>query len=320
MALNTKFTRANLRDIVRREIADTGTRWWTDAELNRYVASWQDRVQDEQELVWGSATITATGTTTYTYTDIATDVLRPDTVYINNMALFPKSPDEMEHVNTEWRAVETNTRPIVLIPENPNAFSVWPPQSSTAVHILVLEYPRKLTFAADTSTMELPAWAKYSARTYGAFRAFVRRGSTHNSNKAVRYMSHFDAQLKTFGKRLRNYFPKRSQQLRPASVWEVESLDPTVYPSVGTTAVSTITLYNFVDEVPTGAINSTNTTFTVSTAPNPGSSLEFTIDGVTLGTDTDASAFYTLTAASIVISAAPLTGQDLFTRYRVAIT
>lgn len=53
-----QWTRAELRALVRRELMDTGTRWWSDAELDMYADDWLNEMQQEFEFVWGTWTET----------------------------------------------------------------------------------------------------------------------------------------------------------------------------------------------------------------------------------------------------------------------
>jgi prefoldin subunit 5 len=72
----------------------------------------------------------------------------------------------------------------------------------------------------------------------------------------------------------------------------------------------------FVDgEVPTGAVNGTNTTFTLANAPNPSASLKLYKNGVLLAQGVD----YSLSGATITFvstKAAPQSGDSLLASYR----
>src|SRR6478609_9595200 len=77
-----KPTRVALLGACRRTLLDPSSRWWTDTELNDYLNDWQIELQNEFEMVWGTATVT-TSTATLTLTDIATDMHRLDAIYWN---------------------------------------------------------------------------------------------------------------------------------------------------------------------------------------------------------------------------------------------
>jgi hypothetical protein len=72
----------------------------------------------------------------------------------------------------------------------------------------------------------------------------------------------------------------------------------------------------FVDgEVPTGAVNGTNTTFTLANAPNPSASLKLYKNGVLLAQGVD----YSLSGATITFvgtKAVPQSGDSLLASYR----
>lgn len=297
---------------------DTGTNaaWgWTDAELNRYLEAWQDRVQEEHELVWGTATITQTGSATVTLTDVASDILRPHRITWNVVALIPKTKEDLEMLDRQWRGYGTSTQPAVVYQDRYDTVSVWPPPSGASGGTMVFEYPKELTFATDTSTMGLPAWTKYSAINYGAFRSYVRNGLNHNAEKAQRYRNIFYQQLQRFGVRKRNFFPKQSLAFRPASLYEGDILDPFGVIAGLTLPSNAMAIIRFEDEVPTGAVNGVNTSYTLSTAPNPVAGLELSLDGVELVKDTH----YTLSGVTVTMATPPgppATGQSLFAHYR----
>ncbi len=64
----------------------------------------------------------------------------------------------------------------------------------------------------------------------------------------------------------------------------------------------------FVQETPSGTVNGTNTTFTLSETPASASALVLTIDGVT-------TTLYTLTGSTITMNTAPTLGQILSATY-----
>jgi len=68
----------------------------------------------------------------------------------------------------------------------------------------------------------------------------------------------------------------------------------------------------FQEEVPSGAINGTNTTFTLSVAPSPALSLEFYKNGLLMTAGID----YTLSGATITTAAPPQAGDLLNAFYR----
>lgn len=315
MAINSKLTRAQLRDVVRRELADTNSRWWTDAELNIFIEDWQNRVQSQAELVWGSATLTETGSSTFTLTNLGTDIHRIDAVYYNGVRLSYRTKEDLELLDRSWRAYGTTTSPSVVYQENFDSFTVWPPAASTAVGTIVVEYPKTLTFAADTSTHELPAWTKYTVKNYAGFRAFVHRGPNYSPDRAERYKKAFYAQLAGITKTRRSYLPKRGVVLRPgASDYEIDILNPYSNITEFTIPSNTIDMFRFYDEAPTGTIDGTNTSFVLTTAPNPAASLELSLDGIELKSTTH----YTLSSNVITFVAPfqPASGQRLIAHYR----
>lgn len=65
-------------------------------------------------------------------------------------------------------------------------------------------------------------------------------------------------------------------------------------------------------EVPSGSINSSNTTFTLTYAPTSADSLNLYMDGLLLRLTTD----YTISSTTITMGTAPATGQTLYASYQ----
>lgn len=333
MAVYTHKTLATMRAEVRRELLDVnviGTatgRWWTDAELNGYLDDAQDSIQQRYELVWGTATATitaGTGTATVTLSDVASDMLRAGVLFWNGARLPFTTEWAMDAAKPDWRADSAANTPALAYHTRLGAIGLWPALATTAsAGTLVALYPVEPTWTTDTATHVVPSYCRPAMVSYAAWRAYLRNGPNQDRNKAERYRQLWEAQLRGIGSTRAAYWPAASKQLRPATQRELELIDPAKYGMdrlvVGgvapvVTMAPTFNLYNFVDEVPTGTANGTNTTYVLSTAPNPATSLEFEIDGVTL-----ASASYTLTSNTVTTAFAVPNGSTLFARYRVVI-
>lgn len=300
---------------------DTGTRWWTDGELNNYINHCHDRVQAECGLVWGTATATLTGTTTVTLTDIgAGSVYRIDKVYWENRLVLPVTEETLDSFDPAWRGFGTTTHPSVWYNKSIDHVIFWPNITSTHTSTVVFEYVKQLTLGTDTSTTEFPGWARYIFRPYCAFRAYSRNGENHDPHRAQRYKELFKNGIGEIKQKVRQYFPKRSLSLRPATDYEISFFDlegnlQTV--NLPTNVIAGGVTVNFEDEVPAGTINGTNTVFTLTQDPNPDDSVALFLDGVRLvqGTGTNE---YTVSGTSITIGFPPVTGQSLFAHYRYA--
>jgi len=287
---------------------DPNARWWGDGELNSAIGHWQDRLQDELEFVWGSATYT-TSSATITLTNVATDILRLDGIWWNNKRLSPKSKEELDVLDRNWRNANAAT-PYVTYQDNDTTVSFWPPPSTAGTAIF--EYPKLLTFASSTSTMELPAWARYSCINYCAMRAYGRFSPNQDLDRSARYKAKFARQLRRYVTLKANYWPDKYLVLRPAERYEKEILQPEPL-QTGAVVPGTIQRSTWVHEVPTGTVNGTNGTFTLSQNPVPDSSLMLLVDGVEMTQATH----YTLTNTTVVFVTAyvPVTGQNLFAHY-----
>lgn len=321
MALSSPKTLATVRAEVRRELLDvtvSGTttgRWWTDAELTGYLDDAQDAIQQRHELAWGSATATiGAGTATVTYTDVAADMFRPGVVFWNGTRLPFVTEAALDAAEPDWRGAATVSVPYLAYHARLGEIGLWPPLNGTSSGTLVAFYPRELTWTTDTATHAVPPYARPAMLSYAAWRAYLRNGANQDRNKAQRYETLWRAQLDGVGSTRRAYFPYRAPQLHPATRREIELLSPRIAALV-TTMPSSLNLYNFVDEEPTGTVNGTNSAFVVSTAPSPASSLEFQVDGLTLHTSS-----YTVSSNTVTLGFAPPSGATVFARYRVLIT
>ena len=73
--------------------------------------------------------------------------------------------------------------------------------------------------------------------------------------------------------------------------------------------------YFVENEIPSGTVNGSNVTFTLTTTPNPTDSLVVKVNGqdLTIGASND----YTLSGATITLATSPTTGSNVLADYRV---
>lgn len=317
MASYTKLTRQELREMCERDLMDTSNFWWTDAELNNYLDDWQKRVQREHLLTWGTSTLTSVGTSTFAITDFASDVMRPGRLVWEGVTLIPKTQEELQSLDPLWRLRNVSTRPTVVYQENLDTITVWPNVSGTVTSTIALEYPKEPSFAGDATPMILPGFTKYSAKNYVGFRSYLRRGPNYDTRKASMYRDSFYEDLERYGIIKRRYLPRHFYTLKPGGSYEKRLSDPVqeLIPSP-TDPGNIFAMIRFNDEAPSGTVNGTNTSFTLTYAPSPVDSLELNLDGIEMIQGTH----YTLSGSAITFTAgAPLTGQTLFAHYRYVV-
>jgi|WetSurMetagenome_2_1015567.scaffolds.fasta_scaffold127791_2 hypothetical protein len=224
MALSTKWSRIRIREAVRRELLDPSERWWSNAELDRYISAWQDRLQEQFEFVWTSTSV-VTDSATHTLTALATDILRFDGAVWNGVKLSGRLESDLDlSTNTDWRSSTSNGTPTLVYQTDNKTFVLFPPPDGTGT--LTIEYPKLLSFATDTSTHEVPAWTKYSAVNYCVYRAFSRFGPNQDLNIASRRRAKWTKQLKRFKTFLTNIFPSRYPTLSPMTQYERDIILP----------------------------------------------------------------------------------------------
>jgi hypothetical protein len=231
MALSDLWTGAQIESAVRRELMDPSgtTAWsWNTVELQIYINDWQNILQDRFEFTWGTATeIVTGGTSTFTLSAIATNMLRLGNVWWNNFRLGGRDKEEIEILQRDWRANLPGT-PEVVYQDDINSVSIWPipiatsgtTTDGTATNTLLFEFPVVTTFTTNTTPMSIPAWTKYSAVNYVCYRAYLRPGPQQDLNRSQRYRQKFVKQ----GIRIRTiweqYLPAKPPSLRFASKYE----------------------------------------------------------------------------------------------------
>lgn len=261
MALSDKWTRAQLRTLVRNELLDPSGKWWTDNELNLYLEAWQNRIQDELEFIWQVAVVpVSAGTATFTASDVINAsgntltwdtasnswqieastwdiasvslprILRYDGFYWNGDKLSARTTPQMDQLDLYWRKATPST-PIVVYPIDDTVAAIWPHPDADG--ILLVEYPVQLTFEDDSATMQIPAWTRYSAKDYCAYRAYLRLGSNQDLDKAQRRKAKFEKQLNRYRTVKATYFPEHFPSLRPGGAYEARINDPLAQRRIG---------------------------------------------------------------------------------------
>ncbi len=115
------WSRGDFKNVLRRELMDTNTRWFQDTELNLYLDQWLQEVQQEFEFTWAVSTlsigtITSTATTTvgtHTYfappqlvistATFTPGMLRNEAVYYNGFRLSGRNLQDLEVGDPLWR-------------------------------------------------------------------------------------------------------------------------------------------------------------------------------------------------------------------------
>ena len=212
MAFTDKWSRATILTACRRELSDPSARFWSDTDLNNYISDWQQDLQAGFEFVWGSSTTTTTATSLALST-LSPEVLRLDAIYCNGTRLIGKTKLEMEDESVDWRLSTGGTVPYIAYQNDERDVIFWPLTTSTKT--LVFEYPVVTTFAASTSTMQIPAWTRYSSINYIAYHALLQEGPANSPDKAVRYKRRWEDNLKQFKSIKANYLPDRALKLKP---------------------------------------------------------------------------------------------------------
>lgn len=231
MALSDRWTLLQIRTAVRRELMDTSGRWWTDVELNTYIIDWQTSIQNELEVIWGSAIVSVgSGTSTLTMSTVASDAQKPGFVYWNGTMLVPRSTEDLDNIKHDWRDDPAQDPPIVVYQQDSNTVSLYPVPATAGT--LVLEYPKILnamgsaTTGTDTGTMELPPWMRYSSIPYVCWRAYGRFGPNQDGQRSKRWRAGFQRRMKVYKHWLAQFWPNRFPRLRPGGRFSADLVQP----------------------------------------------------------------------------------------------
>jgi len=139
----------------------------------------------------------------------------------------------------------------------------------------------------------------------------MRNGANMDANRAQLYKANFLSKINKYTSIKRQFMPEGYGKLTPGGSFEARMTMPG-YGGYNMAIIAPSSL-SFKDETPTGTIDSSNDTFTLSETPVSGS-LKLFQDGVLL----KATTHYTLSGATITFETAfiPWTGQRLFANYR----
>jgi hypothetical protein len=233
------WTRADFKNIIRREVMDTNTNWLNDNELNQYLDNWLNDLQQEYEFVWAINTLTV-GTTTgsnliFPTSTFTPGMLRHEAVYYNGFRLSGRLLQDLEVGNPLWRnglVFGTTTfdtpRMSVMYPDSQNIL-IWPtppPPTGTFSNVFVFEYPCLLTFATDTSASGLPPFTNWCAKDYVCAKFFQREGPVNDPKKAMRYWAKYQRAKARVTAIWDSYMPERYRLLKMANHYEWEILIP----------------------------------------------------------------------------------------------
>ena len=103
------WSRANFRDVIRREVMDTSSRWFQDSEINQYLDDWLNDINQEFELVWAINTLTIGSTTVGSLcliplSTFTPGMLRNEAVYYNSFRLAGRLLQNLEVGDPIWRS------------------------------------------------------------------------------------------------------------------------------------------------------------------------------------------------------------------------
>lgn len=239
MALSDRWSQSQLRTLTRNELADPNARWFPDSELNQYLDEWQVRLQDWFEFVWASNTALVgsiglttnsvgltipAGTASILLSTFIPDALRCDAFYwvsstesgsnTHGVRLAGRVKQDLDILIRDWRYVLPSDPPLVIYQDDINDIVLWPPPANNGT--LIAEYPVKTTtFTTNTSTMLIPAWTKYSASHYCAYRCYLRTGPRQDIQKAMTYKAIWLRYIYHYRRMWDNYLPDRYTQLKP---------------------------------------------------------------------------------------------------------
>lgn len=244
----TTWSRQNFKDVIRREIMDTNTRWLSDSEANFLLDNWVDDLQRSYEFSWAINTITiSTATITYTTTGLNTftiplstfnpGMLRLDAIYYNGFRLSGRLLTDLEVGNPVWRSAPVIDVPRLAVQYDATQLLLWPAPSSNCT--ITFEYPQALQFTpngagTETGTSGLPVWTQWSAKSFVAWKFYSRPGPVADLRKALRYKAMYTRAKQRIKLLWDAFQPERYLKLKPAQHYEWNIIIPPPAWDIGT--------------------------------------------------------------------------------------
>lgn len=148
---------------------------------------------------------------------------RLEAFYWDGQRLSGRLLEDLEAEHKEWRQALPDS-PRMVVQYDSQSYFIWPTPYYTGT--LVQEYPQALSFATDTSTVSLPFWAQFSAKSYVCSKAYSRPGPTNDLKRAMRYKKMFDLRKEQAKVVWDQYNPYRYRKLKPMGHYEVDILKP----------------------------------------------------------------------------------------------
>ena len=226
MSLYQQWTLAQANSLIRRELMDPNGQWWPDTFLNQEIANWQNELQMEYELTWGTSTVLTTNSGA-SYDTIPLGTIMPqmerlEAVYwgtgtSSGFRLAGRLLEDLDRGNPMWRSALPDT-PREIIQYDSTTAIVWPCFNGTSTYIF--EYPQRLSVVNGTDTLGLPIWAQWSVKPYVCARAYLRPGPTNDVQKSLRYAKLYQQEKEKIRKLWDNWLPERYRKLKPAGHYE----------------------------------------------------------------------------------------------------
>lgn len=265
MSLYSQWTLSTLTAVARRELIDPQKRWWSDSELAMYASEWQNELQRDYELVWGSSTI-ITASNTITLSSISPAMDRLDAVYFgtgtsSGYRLSGRLIQDLEILQPEWRS-DTANIPRAVVQYDSTTITIWPPLSTLGTFIF--EYPQRLFLSSAPNIVQLPIWTQWSAKSYICQQAYLRPGPVNDLRKAQRYAAQYTREKQRIKLLWDNILPERFRRLKPAGHYEWDILRPPPAWDTGTTASALNSFHTYVLS-PNGSL----TSFTLPVTSTP---------------------------------------------------
>ena len=269
MSAYQNWSRGLAKQIIRRELMDPSGKWWSDEFLDLTITQWQDELQQDYELVWGSCTL-STALNTLTLSSLNPPMSRLEAVYFvgtstgdRGYRLAGRLLQDLEVGNHQWRDATADT-PREIIQYDSTQLIIWPPLVQTSK--LIFEYPQQLSFLDDASLISLPPWTQWSVKSYVCSKAYLQPGPVNDIQKALKYRKLYEAEKSRIKLLWDNWFPERYRRLKPAASYEWDILKP---PPAwgGQSGGGNFSPDMYPTYFPSGAIDGTNTIFSIPVVP-----------------------------------------------------
>lgn len=214
--------REDLRNEVRARIGESGTGFYTDAQINQWLNDGVDYISMAVEPIVTTMTVDVTATTGSAPWTGQSEFLLPDALISIKQVYFKDSGGKWDtltettyqdlfNFNVDWESQEAD--PPQQYYWIQDTIGLFPKASTTRTGALkVLHTCRPSEMASDSATSGLPSWLDRAVVQYGVWRC---RAKDQNSQKAAEAMMEVQAAIRQAGMKMNKHRKDHAPRVYP---------------------------------------------------------------------------------------------------------